>query len=83
MKAEIEKDRKRLDQVEKDLATATKERADIRKQLQAQGEKIDAQEKRVSELEKKGDARDEEIARLRAEIEEINRLLGRKPVPEN
>lgn len=75
-------DRKRLDQIDKELETARNERKQIRDQLKAQGEKIDEQERRLGELEKKGDKRDKDIADLRAEIEELNKLLGRKQPPE-
>jgi len=83
MQADLEKERKRLDEVEKNLEGAKKERDEIRKKLKEQGEKIDEQERRLTDLEKKGDSRDEELAKLRAELDEVKRLLGLKPVPEN
>lgn len=76
LESEAKKERERVDEVESQLAEAGKEREEIRKQLHAQGVKIEEQEKRLDELEKKGDAHDAELAALRAELAELKRQLG-------
>lgn len=59
-----------------ELDKAKAERKEIRDQLAAQGERIDEQEKKIDDLAKKGDARDQELAALRAELAELKRQLG-------
>ncbi len=64
----------------KDLATRIegleKASSEINARLDAQGERIAEQEKRVEQLEQQDTKHDQEIAALKAEIAELKKLLG-------